>query len=291
MKKNFLDYIVVAAVVLVPAQTFIEDLAVVLDWQWTVRRALIFSGFAFDVFFTAEFLVRLYAAAINRRTGEYITHGRGWVDFFASVPLVVLSSGPAVLGLLAGGVPMAAPGGGLDVLMAAAAMRMARFLRIFRILKIFRYIGPAGSVKAERNIAGIAAIAVTVFVFSLIGGPGGRILDGYPASASYLASEVRRAEDASGRIMNFARVESGLLLVRQEGKTLYSRYTASRYAGYFGPFDYTHYREGPLELFFSLKPLNIGQSRTDLFRFIVIMVLVPVFLVYNRSRFRDGGEI
>ena len=36
-----------------------EDCAVLAGWSWSVRRVLLFAGFAFDIFFSIEFLTRL----------------------------------------------------------------------------------------------------------------------------------------------------------------------------------------------------------------------------------------
>ena len=53
--KPVLEGVVIGAIVLVLVQTFLEDFATLIGWSWNLRRALIFTGFAFDVFFTIEF--------------------------------------------------------------------------------------------------------------------------------------------------------------------------------------------------------------------------------------------
>ena len=98
--------IVIVAIILVLVQTFLEDFGVLAGWEWTVRRVFIFSGFIFDLFFTIEFLVRMYTAVYQGKGGEYFAQRRGWIDFVASVPLLLLSSGPAVLAVVTGGTMM-----------------------------------------------------------------------------------------------------------------------------------------------------------------------------------------
>ena len=71
---------------------------------------------------------------------------RGWVDLAASVPLILLNSGPAVLALAAGGVSVLGLGGILNVLKVIKAIRIARILRLLRVLKIFKQIKYADKV-------------------------------------------------------------------------------------------------------------------------------------------------
>ncbi len=293
MRKSFWENLVLTAIVLVIVQTFLDDFSVVAGWSWPVRRVLLVSGFCFDMFFTGEFFVRLYAAAINRKTVEYIVHERGWVDFLASVPLAVFNSGPAVFGLAAG-VGVAAFGGGLNVLKVIKAVRIARILRMLRVLKIFRQIKNAESVMAQRHIAKIAGVSVTVFVFSLLGFQavqslaGGRFLEGmteerYAATADAVVrlSDDRRTEG----IKTLAGIEPGLLLVKQDGKVLFSRFDSAYYAKNFGLPDYSYLKEGSLEFFFDLRPVAAQQSRDSLTYLVVIVVLLSVILLYYSPHF------
>jgi len=99
---ELLETVVVVVIVGALIHTFIEDYASVAGWTVSARSAIIWAGLGFDLFFTVEFLVRLYVAITNREVGNYLFHQRGWVDFLASIPLLLLSSIPHVLALLAG---------------------------------------------------------------------------------------------------------------------------------------------------------------------------------------------
>ena len=293
MKKNFWESAVLAAIVLVLVQTFLEDFAVAAGWSWPIRRALIISGFCFDIFFTGEFFARLYAAAINRKAAEYFFYERGWVDFLASIPLAVFNSGPALFGLIAG-VPFSALGGDLNVLKVIKAIRIARILRLLRVLKIFRHIKYAESVMAQRHVAKIAGIAVTVFVFAILvfsvvqTFTGSHFLEGKVAeqyqAAALTISSFGETERAQG-IKTIAGIEGGLLLVKQDGKTLYSRYEAAYYAKAFGPSDFGYLKDGKLEYFFDLRPLEAEMSRANLSYFAVIVLLLLAFLLYYGPHF------
>jgi hypothetical protein len=294
MKKNRLENIVMIAIALVLVQTFLEDAAVLADWPWKVRRVLLITGFLFDLFFTVEFLVRLYYASINSRGSEYFFHERGWIDFLASVPLAVFSSGPAFLGLLAGGIPLGGLGRTLNVLKVVKAVRIARILRMLRFLKIFRQIKHTDSVMAQRHIAKISGITIGAVIFSLMGFSllqgvlrtetlDSAIQDRYLSASSLMAAA--ETGDFSRVLSDVTKLEPGLLLVRQQGKTLYSRFDASYYEGRLGPFDYGYQKEGNLEFFYDLRPLNKSQSRDGLTYFIIIIVLLLVYLLYYSPHF------
>jgi len=79
--KDFFEALVIIAIILVLVQTFLEDLVVLLGWPWSMRKILVFTGFGFDLFFTLEFLTRLYFSIVKGRTRDYIFKERGWIDF------------------------------------------------------------------------------------------------------------------------------------------------------------------------------------------------------------------
>ena len=138
--EGILENIVLAVIFLVLIQTFIEDLAVIAGWAWPVRRILIITGFCFDLFFTIEFLTRLYKAVERGNIREYIVHRRGWIDLLASIPLLLLNSGPSAMAVLIGGGAISGAAGILNVLKVVKAVRIARILRLLRVLKIFKQI-------------------------------------------------------------------------------------------------------------------------------------------------------
>ncbi len=160
-KINVFETVVLVAIVLVVIQTFLEDFAVVSGWNPDVRWSLVLSGLFFDLFFTIEFLVRLILAARKKQVKLYLLYRRGWVDFFASVPLLLLNSGPAVLSHYlygtAGGVEAV---GVANVLKIAKIIRVTRILRLIRVLKIFGKIRNTDSSMANRHIGAITTTAV-----------------------------------------------------------------------------------------------------------------------------------
>jgi len=291
-----LENVVIVAIIFVLAQTFLEDFAVLAGWSWSVRRVLLFTGFAFDIFFSVEFLTRLYFSFVNRRTGVYFWYERGWIDLLASIPLLLLSSGPAVLAYWSGSATIIGFGAILNVLKVVKAIRIARILRLLRVLKIFSRIRHTESAMAQRHVAKISTVAVTVVVvgilamtvlFSLVGAPS--------LETAYREQTVRvltriddlQPEGEAGKVAvaDLAEVEPTLLLVQRDGHTLYSRYGNDLYDSGFGPTDYGYGERGDLRVFFDLTPLNQEQSRSNLLYFAIILFVVFAFMFYYSPHF------
>lgn len=294
--RNALENLVIVAIILVLIHTFLEDFAILAGWSWDVRLVLLFTGFAFDVFFTVEFLTRLYVAFVNRRTGVYFWYERGWIDLLASVPLLLLSSGPAVLAYWTGSATIVGFAGVFNVLKVVKAIRIARILRLLRVLKIFARIHNTESTMAQRHVAKISTVAVTVVVggvllftsaMTLLNAPG--LETRYQAqSLEFLnrvdALDLSRSEDVD-RLEELAAVEESVLVVQREGRTVYSRFDTEYYQTYFGPTDYGFGERDSVRVFFDVRPVNQAQSRANVMYFGVIVLLVLVFMLYYSPHF------
>lgn len=284
-----LERIVVIAIILVLIQSFFEDLAILLDWSWPTRRALIFAAFGFDLFFSIEFLTRFYFAFTSGRASRYVFKERGWIDFLAGIPLLLLISGPTVFAIAAGGAPLVGAGRVLNLLKVVKAIRIARILRLLRALKIFKHIKHANSVMAQRHVARISTISVGMFVFvvfafavvdAVVDMPG---LDSEFQSSAVALPEYLREQDytseARGEALErFADREQSVLVVREGEETRYSRHSDEFYDENFGPSDYTYLTAGSVGVFIDLRPLNRAQSRDALLYFVLIIVTVLAFL-------------
>jgi hypothetical protein len=294
--RAYLENIVIIAIVLVLIQTFLEDFAVLATWPWSVRRVLLFSGFAFDLFFTVEFLTRLYFSFVNRRTGIYFWYERGWIDLLASIPLLLLNSGPAVLAYWSGSATIVGFAGILNVLKVVKAIRIARILRLLRVLKIFARIRNTDSVMAQRHVAKISTVAVAVLVtsvlvftllFTLVGAPSletvyqDRTLSVLDRAEKYdLQDPTERTEFAE-----IAGTEESVLMVEVGSRVIYTRFDNATYAAEFGPTDYAYGEVDAARIFFDLRPINQEQSRTNLLYFGIIIFIVVAFLLYYSPHF------
>lgn len=295
--RAFWENLVVAAIILVLIQTFLEDLAIVVEWPWSIRKSLVVAGFFFDLFFTVEFLIRLYSSVFRGQGAEYFFHRRGWVDFIASIPLLLFSSGPAVMSILLGGSVAYAFGSMLNVLKVVKAIRIARILRLLRVLKIFKQIKYTDSAMAQRHVAKITAITVTLFVgvvfaasvglsFTQIPTVDRIVTEEHADTSDQLAALLSDETEDRARLLNdYAERNEDLLIVKDAETTIYTRFDNSEYARRFGPPDYGYIERGSFGFFFDVRTMLQVQSRDNLLYFAIIVLFVVILLVYYSPHF------
>ncbi|MFP4509506.1 MAG: ion transporter [Spirochaetaceae bacterium] len=286
---SILENVVLIAIVLVILQSFLEDTAEILDWSWSTRRTLLYSALILDAFFSVEFLTRFYFAFVNGNAGHYIKHERGWIDLVASLPLLLLASGPQVAALLAGGAPVIGAGRTLNLLKVIKAIRIARVLRLLRALKLFRKIKHVDSIVTQKHVGRLASLTVTTLVsvlmlFSIID-----ILADLPGVertfreqtlnvAEHISEEGLSDERSQTAIERFADYERAILVVRESGNTRYARYTDEELSRRFGPSDYTLITHDDVEVFLSMRQILRDQARDNLVYFLVIIAIIGVLL-------------
>lgn len=289
-KGSFLENLVMIMIVLVIIQTLLEDMCTLWMADWASRRILVFTGVVFDLFFTIEFLLRFQSAVVRKKTFQYMVKQRGWVDFLASVPLLVFHSGPSAFSIMSAGGPVFAAAGVLNVLKIIKAVRIARVLRLLRVLKIFRQLKYADSPMAQRHIAKIATAMVSAVVavvlisqfagsFSTVTGDSsmGPYHDGVAGLLAEDSSKLK-AEDVAKKFPD-------ILVVKLNGNTLYTRYDNDYYRTQFGPLDYSYETREDYEVFFDLRWTNALQARTDLVYLLIIIGVIIVLVVYYSPHF------
>src|SRR6056297_440060 len=286
--RGFFEGLVVIAIILVLIQTFLEDVVLIAGWSWDVRKILLVTGFGFDLFFTLEFLIRFFASALRRQASEYLFHRKGWIDLFASLPLLLFNSGPLMAAVFLGGGSLSGLGGVFNVLKVAKAIRVARILRLLRVLKIFKKIKYTGSGMAQRHVSLITSLVVTVtvgtlFLVSLIQ----PILPTAPGRAEVLeTTETRLLQRFQGTdSRQLGEALPTLLIIKEGQETLYSRYENSYYRSMFGPTDYQYRQIGNYDFFLSLKPELVDRAVQSLAFFVLIVLIVLVFLLYYSPHF------
>jgi hypothetical protein len=294
-----LELTVFSFIILVIVQTVLEDLSMLLTWEVAARKILVITGFIFDLFFTIEFLVRLYWAIVERRVVRYFFRERGWIDFLASVPLLMFNSGPALLSLVTGGALFALFNDVLNILKVLKAVRIARILRFLRVLKIFKNIKYTESTMAQRHIARITSLTVTVIVlvlfgFSTLSGlitvPGlearyGREQQSVVRLADRLyasAADIDNLQDA------LKEADSGLLKITSEDNTvIYACYPESRLASYYMQEDFIVKTNPQKTLYFEFdnKPVQQDLAMQDLLVLSIIVIIMACFLFIYSPHF------
>lgn len=291
-----LEAVVTAVIVLVIAQTFLEDYAVLVGWAQDIRKILLITGFGFDLFFTIEFISRLYFSLAEGRTGRYLFRERGWIDFLASVPLLMFSSGPPVLAIVLGAGAAVTAGGMLNMLKLVKAIRIARILRLLRILKIFRNIKYAESPMAQRHIARVITIATTVFVFSLLAFsllgqwvPSLRSGEEYGAPNWEIVDRIQESGASESSLRAVHDVARSVLIVKRGGRTVYSRHDAAFYRSNFAAGDFEVLRRDDLEVTVDLRGVEAAiekaQSRQNLLFFSIVVISVLAYLLLYSGHF------
>jgi len=287
--SNILEAVVTTAIVLVLLQTVAEDLLVISNSTWVVRRIFIYSGFAFDLFFTLEFLIRSWNSITRRSLRRYILFENGWVDFIVSVPLLILTSGPILLSTIRGTV-FAGSGTLIGLLKVVKAVRMARILRLLRLLKIFRRIRFADSAMVQRHTVRIITTAASTLIFStmivgtvlavsnLNGVEEAWLIDGEAAAREL--EEIPSLEPNSAKTWGLS--EPSVLLLKRGEQTLYIKYNEEYLRDYFGPGDYSIREAGPYSIWYDARPAAVSQSKLNIIIFVVsLSVVLLVMLTYS----------
>lgn len=284
---RFLENLIFLVIILVIIQTFLEDLAILSNWTVEVRNLFIVLGFVFDIIFTLEFFSRSIYTLSKGSFRKYFLEDNGWVDFLASIPLLLFNSGPGVFALLTGGTALAF-GGILQVLKVLKAIRIARVLRLLRVLKIFKRIKNADALMTQRHITRIATTVVSALVIALLAFA---VIDNLLNISDVYVLYEKNIDDV------FEYVESDdvsldpgsyfdsvpiVLLVQYEGRTLYSRYNDAEYSERWSSNDYAYVQRGNYELFIDIRYLNVGDAKTNIkFFLIIIIILLVLVFVYS----------
>jgi len=291
--NQFWENLVMLAIFLVLVQTFLSDLAVVADWEWSFRRIMIYSAFSFDLFFTLEFLIRFFSA-LFRGQGElkkYFLFRQGWVDLLASIPLLLFSSTPDLFALLTGTV-VTGFGGSLNILKVVKSVRIARLLRLLRVLKIFKHIKYADSVMAQRHTSRIVTSVVTSIILALtimsslvsffyINNLANRFEENQKAALLYLTAHSEIMNDEAA-LKEYCTEQTDFLIVKKDGQDLYSRYDQDTYDRAYGFSDYGYITSGSYGFYYDLKSVNVTDSWNNLVLFgEIILVILILMLTYS----------
>lgn len=157
-------------ILLVLIQMFLEDFSFYMNWPLMVVNKMRLSAFVFDVFFTVEFITRLVNSIRKQKAVDYFFYRNGWIDLLASLPLLLLISGPEFL-LQIFEINLSTAGfiNAVGMLKVVKAIRVARILRLLRVLKVFGKIKNVSSTAAQRHVTVISTItAFSIIVFLIV---------------------------------------------------------------------------------------------------------------------------
>ncbi len=302
--KNFLENFVFVAIVLVIIQTFCDELAVILSWSTSTKNTLVYSGLIFDFIFTVEFFTRLIVATKKSQTSQYFFYERGWVDFLASVPLLLLNSGPSAYALYTG--TMAAGGaavGALNILKVVKAIRITRVLRLIRILKIFGKIKNAESKMAQRHITVIstivcAALLAMIMIMGFAGYPGvgnakDQMADIYKREINlYVNNTASNGKSSVFEKLKHAYEKDKYVLKIQAGSNTYSKISKEKFKAQYYFDEVETIKVGQIKLTYSIKHIAIIESKLSvLFFVLIIFVIVAIMIFYSKHFVQTVSDV
>lgn len=291
MKKSaaFFSGIMIAAVILVVIHTAVEELAIVMRLSWERRMLLLAFGLGLDILFTLDFVVRSYFALLHRRMGRYFFRERGWMDFLASIPLLVLTSGPAFLAAAAGTATVAGLGGVASVIEITRAISSGRVLRLMRLHKLAPIRRePDEAVRASSGApAAIAALSLVALIAGLLpiwfetGSLEERVEQRFATIARYVDEGNLTQPAGRGMLASLVAMEGDLLIVQDADRRVYSRHSAEYYQTRLGPHDYLYLESGDVAVYFDIRGIHAAAAHANL-TYLVMAVAIALFARVRR---------
>ncbi len=286
--SSFFEGLVTTAIVLVLMQTLLEDSMVILGKSWEIRRIFILTGFAFDLFFTIEFLVRSWNALSHKQFGRYLLFRNGWVDFAASVPLLLFSSTPEFLSYLSNST-FAGTGSLMSMLKIVKVVRIARILRLLRLLKLFQRIRFANSVMIQRHtIRIITTVAATLIITNMIIGAAFTLMDNadveqsmqteQQAAMGYLG-QLHSDRTESSEIETLVRTRPMILTIKDGNGAIYPQGTGMSLINDLGPGDYLISNVNSYTVWFDTRPIAVSRAKLNLTVFLTTLAVILMILI------------
>lgn len=295
--KKFFETFILAAIILVIIQTFLDEYSRYAHWSVMSRNVLLVSGFCFDLIFSIEFTVRSFYNGRRGKLIPYIRYERGWVDFISSFPLLLLDSGPSLFFLLTVDTHSGAGIiGAMNILKVVKAVRITRILRLVRVVKIFGKIHNAESKMAQHHTATITTTAVftvvSVFLmFTLVFGTSSSHLSKERACEyTNLIDGLKRISDMNS--LSFRESSEGILASDKNIlKIIYSRdviiekIPAAGFKKYYDEEDYITVNGKACTLLVSITDINREIALEHIQNFLVIIFMVLSFMIIYTKHF------
>lgn len=302
----FLENLTILMILLVLIQTFCEDLFFYIGYSIDIVNKIKLSAFIFDLYFTLEFLARFISAILNRRGIYYFFYKNGWIDLLASLPLLLLISGPELLlQVFAINLFSISFLSKARMLKAIKAIRVARILRLIRVLKIFGKIKNIKSMMVQRHVTKISTITVTsiILCFMIFS-----ILQEFEIIPSPFSEQLAKEETTNNLFLKLYRLNddiydkdlydytanefSNVIAIKINNKIMYqAKNINNEYYKYYNKINNTDF----IETYNIKSPpdtINITYWRLAYFRsialanmlnfIIIIIVLLSIIIIYSR---------
>jgi hypothetical protein len=290
---RFFEPLFFILIILVILQTFFDEFAAFMNYSVHLRKELLLASFGFDLAFTVEFIARLCRAGRRKGAGKYMTKEYGFIDLVASIPLLLLNSGPLVyLIFFSGKVGFLASLAPLSLIKVIKPIRIARALRYIRTLKL---VGKTKRqyVMTARHVSRVLSIVISLIVLSLIGFS---FVDGQKAIAS-------KSQEAQTLLSNyieghdeyefdtFLKGSESVLFIKSGRDVLYRGVDEKVYKDKFMGDDSYKRMVGDYEVTFSNKDSKRTQAFINMLAYsMTIAIIVSIATLYRRffNRYISG---
>lgn len=305
MKKQIFENIILAAIILVIIQTFLDEYSRYINLSVFFRHSLLFTGLVFDLIFSIEFILRSIWAKKEKQLKMYLFYRRGWIDFLASLPLLFLNSGPMVWFYMKGDLAQAGTAiGVLNILKVVKAIRVTRILRLIRVLKIFGKIHNAESKMAQHHTQTIATTGVFTIIILLM------FLSFFKFNKADVLVENRKShyirtveniQDLSKTIdmpvrqlaLKMLSKDNNLLKFNHKDRLIYfSNISDNEFNKYYDFENYITIKKHGYMLYVSIVDINKMIAGVNLQNFLIIVGLILSFmLIYTRHFVQTISDI
>ncbi|MFW6181917.1 MAG: ion transporter, partial [Spirochaetota bacterium] len=260
----------------------------VLGLTVDLRKLLIITGFAFDALFTIELVARLAVSGGKGKAGAYLAREGGLVDFFSSLPLLVLSSGPLLyMTFFAGEGGLVIAVGSFSFLKIVKIMRIVRTLRFVRVLKLFGKV-KSPYVMTPRYVSGVLVMVIAANVAALVGFT-------YYENGAFLVPQAHKTRELVERYMSLdqeapdpiplVQGDESVLFVKYRDEVLHANIEQEEFSRRFLGSDYYTADIGGYLFFFTIKDAKTAYALVHLALFGAVLITVLLVTTLYRSSF------
>ncbi len=295
MKK--IEKIIFLIILLSIVHIFLEELAVIFNWTTPTKHLLIWMGFTFDFIFTVEFLTRYISALKRKQAKNYFFNENGWIDFFASIPLLLFYSGIRVYYLITITSPIVFYQSSiLGIFRTFKLLRVVRILRFMRILKTLGNLFQSKMENIRRNIIAVTSISlgslilgffIIKLIFSFLNWPGLEIFK-YKREIQYrnlinIAKEYsqRLGSPFESEIKNVFKNEKRVLTIFFNNKKIFNKYNDAVLFNKYDIDDLWLAEKDNVDVLFTVIDVNKQIARKNIeLLFIILSVLIGLLCFY-----------
>jgi hypothetical protein len=291
---RFLESVVFILILLVIFETYGEELAIYLNMSVTIRKYFLVAAFCFDALFSVEFIARLIMSGRRKKLSHYLVREGGIVDFLASLPLLVLSSGPLFfMTYLSGSRGIVMPVLGSVSLGTIGTMRFLKIFKTIRIIRIFRFIRAMkllGKVKTRyvmtpRYVGAPILIVISVSIAALIGYTyleNERVLRPGAEEVMAIVESYVAVEDSQDFHLFFSQSPS-LLFIESDGEIVFQNIERGEFESSYFNDDYYAVEAGDLIVYLSRKDVTRTNALINLLVFDIILAsIILITTLYRR---------